>query len=870
MPDKHHRPPHAVPRPALRRQLDAGVRGPVTMLVAPAGSGKTVLLAEWVESRPDLLIAWFDIRPEDADRVRVAQRVTAALAAQDKAFRELAEQVAASRSAFGPDIIDALTVAVEEYAGEVVLIFDDLHVLSDGALAADLWRLAARVPANAHLVLSSRADSAQRHSQLRLEHAMVELRQQQLALDLDETRALLERITGGEVAAATVEAVVRHTEGWPAGVQLAGLSLRSLTDEASLVDELAETDRLVLEYLTEEVLDAQPAPRLEALMALSVSDAFSVDLARVLTGRDDAAELLADLVRESMFLVPVRGELEWFRFHQLFRDLLRHRLHVSDPTAERRLLRQAAAWFRADGRTAAAIDCLLRAREWEDALTLILDRGREPYERGHIATLVGWLRRVPDDVRRAHLEAQLLYSVTLGMLGEAAAGEAVMRALLVDERLEGGARAFVHAYLAALVQFRMPPELALSEARRALEILDTAPEDSFPRVIGLGRPDLLRPLALVSAGRACLLLGRLEEARDWIVQGRDSPGGAYAPYRVHLLGSLALVEAFAGRLRRAAEVADAALDLATDAKLLAHPAPADAHLARALVAIQRGEAQAGALALEEGMRRAQSNRRTALAWIGFAAAQLIDHPTSEAATRTPDGTPPPLVARGLEALRLRRARHEGRPAANIEPQRVWSALASEEIAALLTRGQVADARARMSALPLPPPASQPAAATEVEICRAWILALEGRPTQSHAHLRNALAIAAPERLMHVFVRAGAPVMRLVEMLPPPADDFRSDVLRRVRRTALPHESVSLSDPLTARELELLAYLPTRLTNVELAQRCYVSINTVKTHLAHIYRKLGVTGRTAAVERAHELGLIAGAEPAVRAGIAPGG
>lgn len=854
MPDKHASPPHAVDRPALRRQLDVGVRSPLTLLVAPAGAGKTVLLAQWVASRPDLIVKWFDVTSADADAAHFSQRLVRALEDVDPVFSQLAAPLGEPRGGLGAALVDALVVALGEVDGEIVIVLDDLHHLSNRALADDLWKLAGRLPRNAHLLVSSRVDPGTRLSRLRLEHALVEVRQAQLVLSAAEIDDILRRLTGDDIAAGTAAAVAAHTEGWAAGVQLAGLTLRFRTDEASLIGSLSETDRLVLDYLSEEVLDAQPPERRAALLALSIPDEISSELARDLAGLDAPEDFLRGLVDQSMFLAPVDGRTGTYRFHHLFRDILRYRLRAEDPDLERALLERAATWYADQDDAPAAIECLLRARAWSEAIDLILASGRDTYERGHVSTLTRWLAAVPADVRARNTDAEMLYGISVGMSSNAVEGVSIMRGLLRDERLTVGGRIVAHAYIAAAVQFLPHPELFLAEAQRALELLDGHPDASFPHLMGLGNAELLRTLAVVSAGRALLLAGRLHPARAWLARGLATPGAQYTPYTVHLVGSTAMLEAVAGRLRLASERADEALELARASSLLTHPACADSYFARAIVAIQRGEPEAGAMALEEGMRRALANNRGALAWVGVLGERLISPSADDDPTALPDGPPPPLVANALAAVRYRLQREAGSPSTSIPRQTSWSTLAFEEVASLLARNDLAGARERLAALPTDAEHASVLETVERGVCTAWLHSLEGRTTSALAELCAAIDVAEPEGLLGVFVRAGAPIARLAADLPGPRTPFRRAIERSMRAAVVPVAD-ELPEPLTARERELLAYLPTRLTNVELAQKWYVSVNTIKTHVTHIYRKLGVQGRTAAVERAQELGLL---------------
>ncbi|GAA0487739.1 LuxR C-terminal-related transcriptional regulator [Microbacterium aurantiacum] len=860
MPDTHPAPPHAVDRPGLRRRLDVGARSPLTLLIAPAGSGKTVLLAQWVHSRPDLSVDWYHFTPADADPAHFAQRLVAGLGAKHPALADLAAPLGEARGGLGVGLIDSLVVALTEYEGEIVLVFDDLHLLPGREIADDLWRLAERLPPHAHMIVSSRVDPGRRWSTHRLEHALVEIRQSDLALDDVETARVLDAIAGETVPVDAVRAIRERTEGWAAGIQLAGLSLRFRggADPDALADAFAESDRLVVDYLSEEVLAALPDGRRRALLCLSVVDELTGPLAEALCGGGDldqvggGEELLRSLVRESLFVAPVEGSSGRYRFHHLIRDVLRYRLRAEDSRAEEVLLGRAADWFIAEGGSAVAIDLLLRAHAWDRALALILGRGREVYERGHAATLARWLAAVPPDIRRRNEHAEALYAVSLGMSSNAAEAEAVARSLLLDG-VDAGVELVLRTYIAAAVQFRPHPELYLGEARRVLEMMDDRSDLVTPPLMGLGHPTLLRTLALVGGGRALFFLGRFGEARTWLRRAAASPGGQYPPYRVHTLGSLALLEAIAGNLRLAEDLADDALSLAADTDLLAHPAPADAYLARAVVAVQRGEPEQGALVWEEGMRRAEANRRTSLVWVGYAVGRLVDL-DSTVDRAAPESVPVPLARVIMEVVRYRLAREAGEPFAAIPRQARWSSLAFEEVAALLARGHSAAARARLDELAIDVTTAEPTAVVEYELCRAWAAAEAGRGAPAQEHLRAALAIGEREGLVHGFLRAGPAVLALVAGLPENPGAFRRRVLERARRRSTRGEGL-LAEPLTSREQELLAYLPTRLTNVELAQRCYVSVNTIKTHVSHIYRKLGVQGRSAAVARAVELGLL---------------
>jgi len=366
-------------------------------------------------------------------------------------------------------------------------------------------------------------------------------------------------------------------------------------------------------------------------------------------------------------------------------------------------------------------------------------------------------------------------------------------------------------------------------------------------------PAALSIIAMTSVGRAHFYLGDAETGATWLQSALDSPGGSYGPFRVHVLGSLALAQAWQGRLLHAAELVDEALELARELQLLSHPAPADAYLARALVAIQRGEPEAGAFALHEGQLRASSNGRMQLLWIAHAESRIIDPEGTDAAAAAPSGSPPPpLVRNALRALARQRMRQTGGSSA-VGSEIEWSALLFADVAGLLDDGSVTGARTRLQAAKMPPGPS-PAQVVEHAILLSWLSGMEGRQGDSRRSLVAALEAAEGEGLVRPFLSAGPQVEELLRGLPGAPTGFRKTVLDHFT-PASRADAEQLVEPLTARELELLAYLPSRLTNSELAARCFVSVNTVKTHMAHIYRKLDASGRDAAIARARELGLL---------------
>jgi LuxR family maltose regulon positive regulatory protein len=409
--------------------------------------------------------------------------------------------------------------------------------------------------------------------------------------------------------------------------------------------------------------------------------------------------------------------------------------------------------------------------------------------------------------------------------------------------------------------------MSVEMAEEALVMLDDLSENEpMPAVMNLGDIDSLRTMALVSGGRSHFLAGRLEEARTWITSGLASTGAAYSIWRISGLGSLALVEAWSGNTERAESFGNEALAVAQAVGILGHPATADAYLAITLAALERGEPRRAAMSLHEGTLRAEANRRTQLAWVAHLGLALLraaegefDESAAVLSGQHPAGPPPPIVDERLRALEIHLLRVRGYLA---EASRVSERgyvdseiLRFERVALSLSVGQPDIARKLMDAVPSHAGPHNPAADLRAELQLAWLSSAEGSTDTTERHLLQALELGGRHSLVEIFVQAGPAIVQLVAGLSCVRTAFRENILRRSRELHAPPPGEELVDPLTDRELEILSYLPSRFTNSEMAQRCYVSVNTIKTHMTHIYRKLDVANRNGAIRRAQEIGLL---------------
>ena len=860
-------PAHVVDRPALRRKLDAVADHRLALIVAPAGAGKSVLLAHWAETHPELEFAWLELAPGDNDPVRFRRGLLGGLARIDPSFIDLSPLATIPGGGLGEAFLSDLVTQLASL-GEVVVIVEDLHHLTNPALIADLGHLVEVLPSNVHLILSSRADPPIAWSRRRMRLDMADIRQADLAFDETESSELLERITGSAIKADSVSALVERTEGWAAGLQLAGMTLRNHDDPDDFVTQFSGTDRLIADYLSEEVLQAQPHERRQILLQMSVPDEMNADLIHTLTGASNPQALLEELERDSMFLVPLDSTRGWYRFHHLFRDLLRFRLRAEDPERESELLHEAANWYLDHDRADSAVECLISARDWDAALELILARGSEVFERGEMATVIRWLSDIPDHVRAGRHEVTLLLAMLKGTEGQAASAEDMLRRVRTHPTASRGEVACAQALLAAKAQWRANHQATIEMAIEALALLESLNDEPMPLVMNLGDVQSLKTMSLISGGRAHFLAGHLDDARIWLKKGLASAGASYSVWRVSGLGSLGLLEAWCGCNERAEASANEALAIAQAVGMLAHPSTGDAFLAIALTALEKGEPHRAAISLHEGTVRAEANERTQLGWIAFLELALLraaEGKLDESAgvltsQRRPDGPPPPIVDERIRTLevRLLRLRGDLEEASRIStrPYRRSDVFLFEQIAVALSTGHLDRARKLMDESDrVASPTENPAAELRGELEQAWSSQEEGSVEEAHEHLRKALDVGSRHSLVEMFVQAGPAILELLDGLPDPPNAFRESILDRFRETTSRLPAVQLVEPLTDRECEILNYLPSRLTNSEMAAHCYVSVNTIKTHMTHIYRKLDVVNRNDAIRRAQEIGLL---------------
>ena len=573
-------PRHAVSRPELERHLDLVGPGGLGLVVASAGSGKSVLLRQWAASRPDVRVVGLGLDAGHDDAAVLARDLVDAvrLGAPD-IDASIVDLAGSGGSTLGAPSWTPCSTSSRTPRDELVLVIEDLHALSNRSVLMDLGDLVTRLPNTVRCLVSTRRDPPWTLRRLRLDGRLVELRGTDLAFREDEARLLLTAVSERDLSDHDVQVLTERTDGWAVGLQLAGISLRHQSDVTAAITSFAGSDRLIAEFLLEEVLDRLEPDIRTFLLQTSVLDWLSVDLCDAVTGAGNARDMLAELEDRSLFVIPLDLSRTNFRYHHLFAELLRYQLKAEDPTAARGLHARAAQWLHDHGRAEESIEHLLRAGEHDQAFAEISRLGHRFFERGESATLVRWLTTIKGEgsTAPARVAISLLAAQLAADLPDAAAE--THRALVRRLDLTAGERATADALHTAQVFRSLPPENVVTTAQRVLDVLPTLRDDDVVDFLGMGGTESVRVMAEYDAAIACFLQGDLDQATTGLRRALALPGAQYPIWRFYTVGSLALVRAWTGHCTEALQLADAALGGARAIDVTHHPAVIHAHLA---------------------------------------------------------------------------------------------------------------------------------------------------------------------------------------------------------------------------------------------------------------------------------------------------
>ena len=868
-----------VRRKALLERLSACPPGGVALVCGPAGSGKTVLLRSWAEAAgPDERVAWVAVERGEQDAQHFWLSVIEALADADG--KDLIERVAPTPQFRGEALVERLLSDLESLEGWLVLVIDDLHELDSSDGLRCLEHFLGRMPPQLRVVLTSREDPQLGLHRLRLAGELTEIRAADLRFSPEETRELFE----GSGTALSEEALVllhERTEGWAAGLRLAAMSLTGHPDAERFVKDFSGSERTVAGYLVAEVLDRQPAEVRELLLRTSILDRVSGPLADLLTGGSGSERILHGLEEANAFVTSLDPARSWFRYHRLFADLLRLELRRTDPASINPMHRKAAAWYAEHGHPVEAIRHAQAAEDWRHASRLLTDSYISLFMDGRRATVGGLLADFPPEAATTDPELAIALAGA-GLF--ARRPEEVSSYIDLAERQAGMVpderRSLFMLRLAYTKLWQAGRRGDLSEAREAMRSVEEA---LAAQPVG-GVPQLAehQVAALTTVGVVELWTGEVADAVRHLDEARELARRIESPYQE--IGALAHLgvavrmngESFANGLR----LLEQAVALAEAHGWADDPiegAPALAFLGSELVCVGRFEeaqlnleraeralAREGAHLTELVVRHAwgmlrfgQGRLEDALA--AFRRTERLRALLSQDVTIDPRGRIVQVRARMGEAAPARAALDE------LGPKERDSAFGRIAIAQIHL---VEDSPEQAVDVLAPVIEGASEVSWQVDPRMESIEALLydaaardelGEARAAEASLERALELAEPEGIILPF--AFAPMQGLLKRHPRHGTAHASllsqilDVLAG-SSPASRDEAAPLLDELSEAELRVVRYLPSNLKAPEIAAELFVSPNTVRTHLRHIYSKLDAHSRREAVDRARELGLLA--------------
>jgi LuxR family transcriptional regulator, maltose regulon positive regulatory protein len=870
-----------VPRTRLLRRLQQAYTSTLTLLSAPAGFGKTTLLAQWLtESR--IPIAWLSLESQDNEPTRFLSYLIAALQTLDPHLGSRARSLL-----FSPPFSQAvpleaiLTVLTNDLAQQetrdLFLVLDDYHVLTARPIQRIMTFLVEHCPPPLHLILATRADPPLPLARLRAQGQLTELRASQFQFELSEASAFLSEVMALNLSSESIVALQERTEGWIAGLHLAALSLQGRGEVEAFLTDFTGSHRHIADYLVEEVLARQSEEVQSFLLSTSMLEHLCGPLCDAVANRNGSEILLAELERANLFLVPLDEQRHWYRYHRLFADLLRARVRGRfGPEGMAALSLRASEWYEQNGFPMEAVEAALAANDAERAADLLEPLSIVMVLRLQHATLQRWVEQLPREVWFNRPILCSRYAIALFIMGPADAyavplqqAEKLLRAAGNDHEL---GRVYMVRALAASLRGD-----ALEGIRCGQQALTLFPPEAL----------VARSASVSALAEGYRRIGNVRAA--WQALNEASPidegrGSLFGLSGRAILSARLLV--MQSKLRQAAESYRALLGSADDhhefalealiglAELLREANELEealAHLERVrLLARERGNRVLLARAALVYARIVQAQGAAPQAEAAFATAviqaQQSDHQQLPAEARCYQ-VRWWLMQGKREAVGHWHVATAGTRHAPVDYQQELGALTLTRV--LLARDDAGDALDLLEGFRAYA-RDQGRTGSEIEILMLTALAshAQGKPEHALQTLQQALLLAEPEGYVRLFVDEGAPMAVLLRLVLARWKSKRgTDYIHRLlalleansslspssssRSTQIPEAPVLL-EPLSPRERKVLRLLVAGLSNPEIANELVVSLNTIKTQVQSLYRKLQVSSRQEAIAAAKRL------------------
>lgn len=860
-----------IARPRLTARLDAGCA--LTLVSAPAGFGKTTLVTGWVANRQSLT-CWLSLHAADDEPPRFWTYLIATLQTAVPEVGKISQ--AMLQTPHTPPIEMILIDLINEIAAlaaPLILVLDDYHLIKTPIIQEGMAFLLDHLPLSMRLIILTRADPPLPLARLRARGQLAELRANDLRFTPGEAAAFLNSAMGLALSADQIAALDARVEGWIAGLQMAALSLQGLDEPgvAHLIAGFSGRHHFILDYLTDEVLQRQPPPMQRFLLTTSILDSMCGDLCDTLEdGAHHGQATLAQLHRANLFLTPLDAEHVWFRYHHLFSDLLRARLQKSRPDAVPELHRRAATWYDRHSLASEAIRHALAANAYGWAADMLERALQDPDVLAviNVAHLQHWLDSLPDEVLRVRPQLQLVAARMFYVTGRPEPAERLLQALerALQDRLPDAETETLLGLLtvdrASYVAMQGYVHQAIELARQALVHL---PEDSLTARM---RAAAVLGLAHFRAGDVAAASMALGQA----IAAAQAAGIAFAA--VPFACNLADIQIVQGQLRQAMYTCQQAMDMGmVDGKTTAALGYVELEMAKVLY--EQDELQDATRHAAEGLAHLEQAGTPDSFGVGHAwlarirQAQGYDAEALAAVQKAQQMARQCNVSRLIHLMSAYQARiwlAQGHRSEAAGWARDYEQLGAAEylrefedltlVRVFLAEGRLAEALAWLDRLQASAEkAGRMGVVLETSFLRAVAFQAQRNLNMALVALRRTLVLAAPEGYVRLFVDEGQVAARLLAQIN--LTNAEASLVEYSRRllVALGHSSQEpfapdatlrtvqpLIEPLSRRELQVLHLLAEGLTNLEIAQRLYISLPTVKSHARSIYGKLGVHSR----------------------------
>jgi len=886
----------------------------LTLVSAPAGYGKTTLLTEWIhqgrtDATPALPVAWLSLDEADNDPTRfLSYLIRAARSIVSHVGEDLLDLL---RSPEPPRVETVLTSLINELSAVpqecgrcciLGLVLDDYHHIENqdvhNAVAFLLDHLPPP-PSGIHLVISTRKDPLLPLPRWRAGARMLDVRESDLRFTAEEAAAFLTQAMGLALSSDDVATLGARTEGWIAGLQLAALSLKGLdaTSAASFVSAFSGDDRHIVDYLVDEVLDQRPRGTKDFLLRTSILERLSgplcdaVRFSGAIAGEDGGQQVLEMLEQANLFVVPLDNRRQWYRYHHMFADLLRHRLRATVGSAGVTALHlRASEWYEHNGYEEDAVHHAFAANDLGRAADLIEQNARDTFARSELKTLMNWVDALPEDLVQSRPWLCVFYAWALRLTG-GSADDVKARVQVAEMALRDTRNRLpkdeMHALEGHIAGIRAYQSLYLEDIPRALtlsrEALDRLTEATFARG--------LTAMALGWASRFSGDLAGASQAFGEAATASLASGNTYAA--VASTCRLAYTQMLAGQLGQAIKTCGEALQMATGTEGRHLPAAGYALVYLGLVHLELNHLEEAARHLAEGIALCKQVGYLFDQVVGYATLARVLHArgdwdgtrrafqSAEQSSQKMKGYV--FARRWVEdcQIRLWAAQGKIREIAHWiqetdlgehdqlnfgrELEHIILARALVTVGRDQTEGPYLDGALDLLDRLLEMAESRGWLGKAIEILVLQALANQGRgdAVAAFSKLQRALAIAEPQGYVRTFVDEGPPMARL--LVEAGARGIAPDYVQRLLAAfgngtkdgsagSAPHSS-SLIETLSKRELEVLQLVAEGLSNRDIAERLFLATSTVKVHTRNIYSKLNVHNRTQAVTRAQELGLL---------------